>query len=182
MTAQAKLAVYVLVPRKNVFTKNFPVFQSGKDHYLVLYRNNDVEYRPNCWSLPAGRIEVGETPTQAAVRELKEETGLYAHENSLFLLGTMYRKPDVNFPDVWIDFLFVAMLTKGEPCNAEPHLHSQIEFKSIDDLTHHGCNFMPHQRSFLTLAGVYNRDHREWQESVYVEYDPKTGESNGYFQ
>lgn len=43
----------------------------GRDGKLVL-----VEQHGNTWSLPKGGIEAGETPLQAAVREIKEETGL----------------------------------------------------------------------------------------------------------
>lgn len=40
---------------------------------LLLQQKHDLS-----WSLPAGMIEPGESPAQAIVRELKEETGLMA--------------------------------------------------------------------------------------------------------
>lgn len=48
------------------------------------------QFRPplNCWSIefPAGLIDEGETPEEAAKRELEEETGFIASDGSFLLL------------------------------------------------------------------------------------------------
>jgi len=46
-----------------------------KDGHLLLLQRS---YQPwkGSWNLPAGYVEVDETPEQAAVREVREETGL----------------------------------------------------------------------------------------------------------
>ena len=48
------------------------------------------------WGFPGGAIEIGETPEQAAIRELKEETGLDAEVQSL--LG-VYTDSDMRYPN-----------------------------------------------------------------------------------
>ncbi|HSR89127.1 MAG TPA: NUDIX hydrolase [Candidatus Udaeobacter sp.] len=45
---------------------------------LLLIREYRHGARKNVWFLPAGRVDKGETPLQAAKRELREETGLGA--------------------------------------------------------------------------------------------------------
>ena len=52
---------------------------------MVLHRDAEREY----WTLPGGAIEAGETPEEAAVREVKEETGLQARV-SRFLFEQSY--------------------------------------------------------------------------------------------
>lgn len=41
---------------------------------VLLIRVSDIKGRP-VWSFPKGRLDAGETPSQAALREVMEETG-----------------------------------------------------------------------------------------------------------
>ena len=50
---------------------------------MQLRCKNDFLY-PGCWTLPGGRVEEGESPELAIVREVKEELGLDLHGFKLF--------------------------------------------------------------------------------------------------
>lgn len=65
------------------------------------------------FTFPGGKVEEGETPRQAAIRELKEETGLTANP---YHVGTLERSWH---GDPFRVFMFTAELNSQEPSEVE---------------------------------------------------------------
>jgi ADP-ribose pyrophosphatase len=78
---------------------------------ILLVRQYRLPARRMMWELPAGRLDPGERPLQAARRELEEETGYRARQWRKLL--SLYPSPGYVSEKMTI---FVATdLTKGEP-------------------------------------------------------------------
>lgn len=56
--------------------------------FVPIVRQFRYPLRKHLWEIPAGKLEVGEVPDEAIVRELREETGLVAEE--VTRLGAFY--------------------------------------------------------------------------------------------
>lgn len=93
-----------------------------EQHRILLVKQFRLPAEQDLWELPAGRIDDGETPLQAAKRELREETGYQAKqwvELSTFWPSPGYVAEKMN--------LFLALeLTDGQQ---EPMEDERIELR-----------------------------------------------------
>jgi 8-oxo-dGTP diphosphatase len=67
------------------------------EQYLILYR---AEGKPQefTWGVPAGKVEAGERPREAVIRETWEETSIKLDDKRLREIGILYvRYPHIDF-------------------------------------------------------------------------------------
>src|SRR5437868_13545475 len=94
---------------------------------LLLHRNNGKHRQ---WELPGGKVEPGENPESAAVREIKEELGIDVKIEEK--IGEKGFKTDdgIEMNYTW----FSSKIIDGTPTIAEPETFDDIGFFSIKDM------------------------------------------------
>ncbi len=78
----------------------------NQDKILLQHRDSNVSWHPSSWGIFGGQIEKGETPKQAARREIKEEVGIELTDLKFFKKYELKRKRGI-----YEAFFFTAPLT-----------------------------------------------------------------------
>jgi 8-oxo-dGTP pyrophosphatase MutT (NUDIX family) len=119
-----------------------------KDDQLLVFRHTDFSYEEVGTQVPAGSIKEGETPEEAAIRELREETG-YACFKIVGPLGiekydmTPYR---AEFQE---RRFFLAVPTEALP----ERWNSQEDHEGEQTPTHFECFWIPLTSGHILQAG-----------------------------
>lgn len=99
------------------------VFMQTPDGQIYMARRTAKD-RPFCglWAAPGGSVEDGETPRQAGVREVEEETGLVVAPERLFKLG---RRDNGSGTQYHMTYFGLNLLASERPLVTEPHKQSE---------------------------------------------------------
>ncbi|MFA7286575.1 MAG: NUDIX domain-containing protein [Patescibacteria group bacterium] len=111
------------------------------DKILLLLRAN-TGYEDGKYGLVAGHLESGESLTNGAIREAKEESGVVIEPSDLVLRATMHRRQF----DERLDFFFEVKKWSGELRNAEPDKCDDLSWFPLDDLP---ANTIPYIRQAI---------------------------------
>ncbi len=91
---------------------------------LLLIRENYGRHR---YGPPGGRVEAGESPQQAVLREVREETGLEVRVQRLIGLYYFADEP-------WLAFAFRCAIERGEPAVPDTGEIAEVGWFDLRDL------------------------------------------------
>ena len=110
------------------------VHDRAANRVVLLQRGENAKFGQGLWDLPVGKAEPGEPVTGAAVRELREETGLAVEPDSLRLAHVIHGAWGVESPNGFLTVVLATHEWTGEPENREPGKHARVAWASTDAL------------------------------------------------
>jgi 8-oxo-dGTP diphosphatase len=109
--------------------------QQGK---FLLMRRAGSGYADGQLGLPAGHVDLGETPTACAVREVAEELGVILDPAELRAGGTMFR----NSQEPRVDIFFTTRSWAGIPEIREPNKCTELVWADPEQLPEDAIEFI----------------------------------------
>lgn len=104
-----------------------------KNEQVLIARRYNTGYQDGNYHVPAGHVEEGELPTEALIREAKEEVGIDVLPENLELVHVSYRPKHDETGDR-VDFFFRCKTWKGEITNMEVDKCDELKWVSPSDL------------------------------------------------
>ena len=110
---------------KNIIKGVGAVLINSSGEVLLSYRKENTFYG-NCWFVPCGTVEKGETAEKAIVREVKEELGV-----EVTVVDELSRRTNKNG---YVEIVYVCKIINGTPQNFDDEDVSKIGYFSLDKL------------------------------------------------
>jgi 8-oxo-dGTP diphosphatase len=117
------------------------VISSADNRILLLHRNTKKRKQ---WEIPGGKLDLNEDATRAALREVREETGVEVE--IMRELGTQsFNEDGRTLVYTW----FLAGIVDGDPTVQNPETHDKLQYFSMEELQQIEPELSPNVRNFL---------------------------------
>ena len=123
----------------NLFTQERNGYQTPKVDIRALIFNESGEILmvkekvDGCWSLPGGWADVGYTPSEVAVKEVREETGLEV--KTIRILAVIDKRNHLHPPEGWYVYkIFILCKKIGGNILTDTTETSDIQYYSLETL------------------------------------------------
>jgi len=97
---------------------------------ILLLKRTPHKHQGDTWGIPGGKLDEGETPRAAAVREVFEEVGISLQEEDLEEIGEMYIRGSLND---YIFYRFRVRLLTLPILNVSLEEHVEAAWLTIED-------------------------------------------------
>ncbi len=112
------------------------IIKNNQNQVYLLQRAN-TGWRDGWWTAPAGHVEPGESPSAAAIRELREEADVTVSKEDLSR-PLVYFYPADDGTHERVSVFYIVTTHEGEPKNNEPQKASDagwFDIQSLPDTT-----------------------------------------------
>ena len=133
-------------PRNTATTASYLFLRKRGE--ILLARRCNTGYQDGNYTAPAGHLDAGETPTDALIREAKEEIGIDIKATNTKLVHTSFRPKHDSTGDR-VDYFFEVIEWDGEVINLEPNKCDDIKWVKVSELP---TNIMPHVKVAIEAA------------------------------
>jgi 8-oxo-dGTP diphosphatase len=151
------------------------VFQ---DQVLMHKRAETKSKFPGFWIGPGGHVDEGEDVLSAAIREIKEETGVTLHPENVSLKVLAFHH-HLDRGEVWMEYLFRAEIPSDQPVHSTVEGETKwIDLKDLISLD----NIFPPSKYYLKhildkKSGImYNSS--QWQDAQLVNVQSEIVDQN----
>ncbi|MES2876183.1 MAG: NUDIX domain-containing protein [Patescibacteria group bacterium] len=133
---------------------------------IFLLRRHNTGWRDGWWTVPAGHVDKDESPTFAALRELKEEAGIIVRPDDLSEPLVHFYPADDRLHER-VSLFFEVAGTQYAPVNAEPHKADRGEWFDPDALPEKIVPLL--RRALLDLSAGVRYSERYYDADKYPE-------------
>lgn len=114
---------HTVIPSVNLYVLN--------DNKVMLSRRSNTGWMDGYLCAPGGHVEVGETPKQAMVREIREELGTEVDPNDLTMVCVAARNTK---PSEYVAYEFAIINKNYTFTNNEPEKCSELTWVDVNHL------------------------------------------------